>query len=107
VAKVERGREIPATATATALAALAALATIATFAAALSFPTITRLLRNATNGVQPHLITYLPTLFDANLSTPSKSASMPWFVEIANVHGNGAKMIRADGAVVEAQVLGK
>ena len=70
-------------------------------------PTITRLLRNATNGVQPHLITYLPTLFDANLSTPSKSASMPWFVEIANVHGNGAKMIRADGAVVEAQVLGK
>ncbi len=44
MAKVERGREIPATATATALAALAALATIASFATALSFPAITRLL---------------------------------------------------------------
>lgn len=71
-------------------------------------PTIARMLRNSSNSVaQAHLISYLPMLFDNNPATPMRWPWMPWFVEIANVHGNGAKMIRAYGAVVEAQVLGK
>jgi prepilin-type N-terminal cleavage/methylation domain-containing protein len=69
-------------------------------------PTISRLLLNSTNpAVQRHVISYLPTLFDTKPTTPSAWPAMPWFIEIANVHGNGAQMIRADGAIMRAHPL--
>ena len=71
-------------------------------------PTIERLLRSGTNPVaQSHVISYLPTLFDDKPTTPSTWPSMPWFIEIANVHGSGAQMIRADGSVVCAETRKK
>jgi prepilin-type N-terminal cleavage/methylation domain-containing protein len=48
------------------------------------------------------LIDYMPTLFDANPVTPSKWPTMPWFMEISNVHGKGNLMIRPDGAIMTA-----
>lgn len=66
-------------------------------------PSIARLLANSSNNViQAHLICYLPMLFDANPLTPTRWPSMPWFTEIANIHGHGVQMIRGDGAVVTA-----
>jgi prepilin-type N-terminal cleavage/methylation domain-containing protein len=66
-------------------------------------PTISRMISGSTNqAARTHLISYLPMLFDATPSTPTRWPSMPWFTEIANVHGKGAQMIRGDGAVVTA-----
>lgn len=63
-------------------------------------PTISRMIRNSSNSVaQAHLISYLPMLFDATPSTPTRWPWMPWFTEIANVHGRGAQMILGDGSV--------
>ncbi len=66
-------------------------------------PTVTRMLSNSSNSVaEAHLISYLPMLFDNSPSTPTRWPSAPWFMEIANVHGNGVQMVRADGSVVTA-----
>lgn len=65
-----------------------------------SCPTISRMIRNSSNAVaETHLISYLPMLFDNSPSTPTRWPWMPWFTEIANVHGNGAQMILGDGSV--------
>lgn len=66
-------------------------------------PTISRYERNAPKGNQPNIIDYLPTLFDSRPGTPNKWPSMPWFCEIADVHGGGNLMIRSDGAVVSSR----
>ena len=66
-------------------------------------PTISRTMRSSSNAIQPSVICYLPTLFDNKPGTPRNWASMPWFTEIANAHGNGSLMIRADGSVSPAQ----
>ena len=42
---------------------------------------------------------YTPTNFDDNPLTPRKYPSMPWLIEIADIHHGGTLMIRADGAV--------
>jgi hypothetical protein len=50
-------------------------------------------------GTAP-LIHYLPTLFDARPGTPNKWTGMPWFSEIANVHGHGNLTIPSGGHIV-------
>jgi prepilin-type N-terminal cleavage/methylation domain-containing protein len=42
---------------------------------------------------------YTPTEFDAKPITPRLWPTMPWFVEIANAHGQGALIIFADGSI--------
>ena len=68
-------------------------------------PTITRMIHNSSNSPSRFVMSYLPTLFDAKPLTPQSWPSMPWFTEVAAVHGNGALMIRSDGAVTTAQTL--
>jgi len=69
-------------------------------------PTISRMIRNSSNAVaQAHLISYLPMLFDDSPSTPMRWPWMPWFTEIANVHGRGAQMILGDGHVTTAPLI--
>jgi hypothetical protein len=38
-------------------------------------------------------------MFDSKPGTARKWANMPWFIEIANVHGHGPLMILPDGSV--------
>jgi len=66
-------------------------------------PTIARMSASATNNQQDYLISYLPTLFDANLMTPSRWPRMPWFTEALGAHGNGNLSVRADGSVCPIQ----
>lgn len=42
---------------------------------------------------------YTPTEFDENPLTPRRWSTMPWFIEIANAHGQGALIIFADGSI--------
>jgi len=64
-------------------------------------PTIDRVMRQHPPEIgKVPLIHYLPTLFDSRPGTPNKWAGMPWFSEIANVHGHGNLVIRSDGAVI-------
>lgn len=71
-----------------------------------SCPTISRMIANSPAAVaQKHLISYLPMLFDDLPSTPMRWPWMPWFTEIANVHGRGAQMIMGDGHVTTAPMM--
>jgi hypothetical protein len=64
-------------------------------------PTIDRVMRqHPPESGKPPLIHYLPTLFDSRPGTANRWPGMPWFSEIANVHGHGNLVIRADGAVI-------
>ena len=65
-------------------------------------PTLTRLLGLGTpsaDTAEAPKIHYTPTHFDDNPLTPRRYASMPWLVEIEDIHHGGALLIRADGAV--------
>lgn len=68
-------------------------------------PTMTHLMgspvQNSSTSNIP-LIDYMPTLFDNKPMTPNQWPTMPWFMEIGNVHGHGNLMIRPDGSVVPA-----
>ena len=44
---------------------------------------------------------YMAMPFDSKHPTPFRWGMAPWFVERANVHGNGNLMIQSNGAVVE------
>ena len=66
-------------------------------------PTISRMGSGLTNSGQKNPISYLPTLFDARLATPSRWPQMPWFTEVYSVHGNGNLSVRADGSVYPMQ----
>jgi prepilin-type N-terminal cleavage/methylation domain-containing protein len=69
-------------------------------------PTISRVMRqHPPEAGKAPLIHYLPTLFDNRPGTPNKWPGMPWFSEIANVHGQGNLVIRADGAVIPSSPL--
>lgn len=68
-----------------------------------SCPTLARNAGKATNSQQVFLIGYLPTLFDAKPSTPSKWPRMPWFTEAVGSHGTGNLSVRADGSVSPVQ----
>jgi hypothetical protein len=65
-------------------------------------PTISRMASRITNG-QTYLISYLPTLFDSRPTTPNQWPRMPWFTEVAGVHGNGNMTVRSDGSVCPIQ----
>jgi prepilin-type N-terminal cleavage/methylation domain-containing protein len=69
-------------------------------------PTIAKAVRRSPPGTQIPLIDYLPTLFDARPGTPNRWPSMPWFSEIANVHGRGNLTVTADGSVQPSVPLG-
>jgi len=69
-------------------------------------PTIAKEVRRAPAGSQVPLINYLPTLFDARPGTPNRWSTMPWFSEIANVHGHGNLTVLADGSVQPSVPLG-
>lgn len=61
-------------------------------------PALTHAIVNGTDG-DGHKIHYAPTEFDDNPMTPRRWAAMPWLIEIADGHGSGHLLIRADGAV--------
>jgi prepilin-type N-terminal cleavage/methylation domain-containing protein len=64
-------------------------------------PTIDRVMRRYPPPVgNAPLIHYLPTLFDSRPGTANKWTGMPWFSEIANVHGGGNLTITAQGNIV-------
>jgi hypothetical protein len=69
-------------------------------------PTIAKAVRRSPSGTQVPLIDYLPTLFDSRPGTPNRWPSMPWFSEIANVHGLGNLTVTANGAVQPSIPLG-
>lgn len=66
-------------------------------------PTVARIAGKMTNSQQVYLISYLPTLFDAKPTSPSKWPRMPWFTEAVGSHGNGNLSVRADGSVCPIQ----
>jgi prepilin-type N-terminal cleavage/methylation domain-containing protein len=64
-------------------------------------PTIERVMRqHPPEKGKESLIHYLPTLFDSRPGIATRWPGMPWFSEIANVHGHGNLVIRADGTVM-------
>lgn len=44
---------------------------------------------------------YFPMSFDDKPTTPHQWPRQPWFIETANVHGNGNLIIFTDGSIVE------
>lgn len=66
-------------------------------------PVFRILASKATNSSQNTLISYLPTLFDSNPSTPLNFPRMPWFTESGDYHTVGNLCVRADGSVSPAQ----
>ncbi len=63
-------------------------------------PSIDRVSRRSAETNNLPLIHYLPTLFDSRPGTPNKWPSMPWFSEIADVHGGGNLIITSGGSIV-------
>lgn len=63
-------------------------------------PTIQRLMHGPDlTKEENHRIDYVPTPFDANPTTPFKWSTQPWFIEKANMHGNGNLVIFPDGHI--------
>ena len=48
---------------------------------------------------------YFPMSFDDKPTTPHQWPRQPWFIETANVHGNGNLIIFTDGSVAESNSL--
>ena len=69
-------------------------------------PTIEKIARRSPEATKTPRIDYLPTLFDSRPGTPNRWPSMPWFSEIANVHGHGNLTVRADGTVQPSVPIG-
>jgi prepilin-type N-terminal cleavage/methylation domain-containing protein len=63
-------------------------------------PTIARGARGSKKNDTEFLINYLPTLFDPSPGTPNRWPTMPWFIEVGNMHGEGNLSIRCDGTVM-------
>ena len=61
-------------------------------------PTMRRLASSKSEDGRPRLH-YTPTLFDAKPGTPFLWATQPWFIEIGNMHGNGAFICFPDGSI--------
>lgn len=61
-------------------------------------PAVLRLGKIQQRGHTPR-IHYSPTMFDDKPGTPRKWPTMPWLVEIANVHGHGPLVVLQDGSV--------
>lgn len=65
-------------------------------------PSIQRALRNPDYEKDPR-VDYFPTPFDARPSTPYKWIRQPWFMERANVHGDGQLIIFTNAELMSAQ----
>ena len=65
-------------------------------------PTLTRLFKSSPQKERP-FIHYLPTPFSARPNQANQFPNMPWFIEIANAHGNGNLLIRQNGNVEPAK----
>lgn len=65
-------------------------------------PTITRLFRSSPEKERP-IIHYLPTPFPAQPNNANQFPQMPWFLEIANAHGEGNLLIRQNGKIEPAK----
>jgi len=65
-------------------------------------PTIEGLLNNP-DYLQPNdaRLDYMPMSFDDKTITPHRWPRQPWFVETADVHGNGNLLIFTDGSIAE------
>ncbi|MDQ3199595.1 MAG: prepilin-type N-terminal cleavage/methylation domain-containing protein [Verrucomicrobiota bacterium] len=46
-------------------------------------------------------VDYIPMSFDDKPTTPHQWARQPWFIESADVHGNGNLIIFTDGSIAE------
>lgn len=65
-------------------------------------PTQQKLMENPDLGDPENTrIDYIATPFDKNPMTPSRWSTQPWFVEGADVHGNGNLLIFPDGHIQE------
>lgn len=64
-------------------------------------PTIRRQLAQVPEKDRP-LIHYLPTPFPDGPDRANKWSQMPWFIEIANAHGQGNLLVRQNGVVEPA-----
>jgi prepilin-type N-terminal cleavage/methylation domain-containing protein len=63
-------------------------------------PSVQRLLNNPDYSQPENARTdYFATPFDNNATSPSRYPTQPWFIEAANVHGDGNLMIFANGQV--------
>ena len=69
-------------------------------------PTIEKVAQQTQSAYKTPRIDYLPTLFDSRPGTPNRWPAMPWFSEIANVHGHGNLTVRADGSVQPSVPIG-
>lgn len=61
-------------------------------------PTIRRLFRSSQEDDRP-IIHYLPTPFSPQPNKANQFPQMPWFIEIANAHGDGNLLVRQNGTV--------
>jgi type II secretory pathway pseudopilin PulG len=65
-------------------------------------PTIQELLHNpAYNDASNARLDYISTGFDDKPTSPHQWPRQPWFIEAANVHGNGNLVIFTDGSTAE------
>jgi prepilin-type N-terminal cleavage/methylation domain-containing protein len=63
-------------------------------------PSVQRLLNNPDLTLSQNVrVDYYATPFDTNPSSPMRYSTQPWFIECANVHGDGNLLILTSGAV--------
>ncbi len=69
-------------------------------------PAVQEILQNP-DYLQPRnaRLDYFPMNFDDKPTTPHQWPRQPWFIETANVHGNGNLIIFTDGSVGESNDL--
>ena len=69
-------------------------------------PTIQNLLRNPGYDTSANArIDYMPMQFDAKPTTPHQWPRQPWFVETADVHGNGNLIVFTDGSISDLKTV--
>ena len=69
-------------------------------------PTIQNLLRNPSYDTSGNArIDYMPMQFDAKPTTPHQWPRQPWFVETADVHGNGNLIVFTDGSISDLKTI--
>jgi type II secretory pathway pseudopilin PulG len=61
-------------------------------------PTLRRLVKSK-EGVEAPKIHYMPSIFDEHALTPFKWPSMPWAMEVADIHGAGILRLYSDGSI--------
>jgi type II secretory pathway pseudopilin PulG len=71
-------------------------------------PTIQELLHNPDlSKPENGRVDYLATPFDEKPTTPHEWPKQPWFIETADVHGNGNLIIFTDGSISDLKTVTK